>query len=257
MPALLIVAAAAAVAGVSAVLLHRHVPAGVRARFRETGIVVTCLAGALFAITVGLAVVSAWERLDRAGEEVAAEADSAVDIFWYSRTLPAGQRGLMQRHLREYLAVVLYKEWAMMERSRAVSAEGWTLTDRLREGLQSVQPRTRGEVARYGQAMSRMHELLDARRARAARAAGGESPLLWAALAAAATAVIVPAVVFAADRLVVRVAAPAALAATVAAGLLLVHHLATPYAGPVRVSPDPFHLGLARVTEIAQLPPLT
>ena len=194
--ALTVVVGAGAVAVVIAFISHKVLPESVRDGLREHSSQVTTAVGALFAITAGFLVVSTWNAVGTASNNVAEEAHALTDIYWYAHSLPEPERANMQTLLRGYVDLVNEEEWPLMAEKQDVSDKGWDQMRELRAQFLTIDPGGGGEGTRYGQALSKLDDLIEARRTRAVEASSGVPGIMWAAILLGATMVLsVPVVV--------------------------------------------------------------
>jgi hypothetical protein len=249
----LVALVAAAVAGLAAYIANRAISQQVRQDFREGSGLVSGIIGTLFAISVGLVVVAAWNQVNSATQTTSTEASNLVDVYWYSRSLPDPQRETLRRLADEYTTTVIRQEWPLMAEQRTLSSAAWHSVEQLRAFFQTIEPRTSAASTRYGQAMSRMQAVLDARRTRAQMADTGVPPLLWIALAGCGLIAVLPAVVCGGPVRKVHVTMAAVVGGLVGMVLFLVYQLDFPFSGGVTVSPAAFEQALGRFASIRSL----
>ncbi|MFI6497948.1 hypothetical protein [Nonomuraea typhae] len=247
---LLIAAAVAALVGLAAYVANRVIPAQTRQDYRESSGLITGIVGTLFAISIGLVVVAAWNQVNTATETSATEASNLTDVYWYSRSLPAPQRATLQTLATGYATTVIKEEWPLMAGQHRLSQNAWRASEQLRGFFQTIQPEGGGPSARYGQAMTRMQAVLDARRSRAQMADTGVPPLLWVALAGCGLIALLPAVLCGSTNRAVHVTLAAAVGAMVGLVLYLVYQLDFPFSGGISVSPAAFEQALDRFDSI-------
>ncbi|GAA4988484.1 hypothetical protein HD597_007712 [Nonomuraea thailandensis] len=250
---LLVAMTVAALAGLAAYVANRVIPAQTRQDYRDSSGVITGIVGTLFAVSIGLVVVAAWNQVNTATETSATEASNLTDVFWYSRALPAPQRATLQTLATGYVTTVVREEWPLMAGQHRLSPNAWRGSDRIRAFFQTVQPEGSGPSARYGQAMSRMQAVLDARRARAQMADTGVPPLLWVALAGCGLVALLPAVLCGSSNRRVHITMAAAVGGMVGLVLFLVYQLDFPFSGGISVSPAAFEQALSRFDSIRAL----
>ncbi|NJP89974.1 DUF4239 domain-containing protein [Nonomuraea sp. FMUSA5-5] len=250
---LLIAATFAALAALAAYVANRRIPAQTRQDYRDGSGVITGIVGTLFAVSIGLVVVAAWNQVNTATETSATEASNLTDVYWYSRTLPAPQRVALQTLAGTYTTTVIREEWPLMAEEHRLSQSAWRASEQLRAFFQTVQPDGSGPSARYGQAMSRMQAVLDARRSRAQMADTGVPPLLWVALAACGLVALLPSILCGSANRKVHITMAAAVGGMVGLVLFLVYQLDFPFSGGISVSPAAFEQALDRFASIRAL----
>jgi hypothetical protein len=134
-----------------------------------------------------------------------------------------------------------------------LSQNAWSSSEQLRALLQTIQPDSSAASTRYGQALTRMQAVLEARRARAQMADSGVPPLLWVALAGCGLIVLLPAIVCGSSVRMVHITMAAAVGAMVGLVLFLVYQLDFPFSGGISVSPAAFEQALDRFNSIRAL----
>lgn len=255
-----IVVGAGLVAAGIALVLHRSIPDATRSEFREHSTQITGVVGTLFAITAGFLVVTTWNALGHASNNVTTEASALVDSYWYARTLPEPQKAELTTLLRNYTTVAVDEEWPLMSRDKTLSPAAWAKVDQIRLFLESMPP---GEAddshanARYSQALSRVREVSDARRTRIGDAKTGVPPILWAALGLAGLLVVSVPVAIGAPKRWVHALLAFFAAAVVSFMLFLIWEFNNPFGGEVSVSSSPMDEALVAYDLIDEstLPP--
>ncbi|WP_187414435.1 DUF4239 domain-containing protein [Nonomuraea sp. PA05] len=250
---LLIAATVAALAGLAAYAANRVIPAQTRQDYRDGSGVITGIVGTLFAVSIGLVVVAAWNQVNTATETSATEASNLTDVFWYSRSLPAPQRATLQTLATGYATTVVREEWPIMASEHRLSQNAWRLSDQIRSFFQTVQPDGSGPSARYGAAMARMQTVLDSRRSRAQMADTGVPPLLWVALGGCGLVALLPSILCGSANRRVHVILAAAVGGMVGLVLFLVYQLDFPFSGGISISPAAFEQALHRFDDIRAL----
>lgn len=241
-------------AGVAAYLVNTRIPASTRQDYRDGSGVITGIVGTLFAISVGLVVVAAWGQVNSATQNTSTEASNLIDVFWYSRTLPAEDKEMVQGLATSYATSVIGEEWPLMADQRRMSDASWNAIEQLRAHFQTIQPGSGGASARYGQAMTRMQAVLEARRTRAQMVDTGVPPLLWLALGGCGLIVMLPAVLCGSPVRRVHVTMAAIVGGLVGIVLFLVYQLDFPFSGGVAISAEAFEQALQRFGRISALP---
>ena len=250
---LLVAVAAAAVTGLAGYFANRAISQQTRHDYREGSGLITGIVGTLFAISVGLVVVAAWNQVNSATQTTSTEASNLVDVYWYSRSLPEAQRDTLRRLADEYTTTVIREEWPMMAERHTLSAGAWRSAEQLRAFFQTIEPQSSAASTRYGQAMTRIQAVLEARRARAQMVDNGVPPLLWIALAGCGLIAVLPAILCGSPVRKVHITMAAVVGGLVGMVLFLVYQLDSPFSGGVTISPEAFEQALERFTSIRAL----
>lgn len=72
--------------------------------------------GTTYAVILGFMLYAVWAKLDEAEMNVDAEANAILDVYRLSEALPEPQRTQLQRLARDYVEVVINREWPEMGR---------------------------------------------------------------------------------------------------------------------------------------------
>ncbi|MGA6222256.1 DUF4239 domain-containing protein [Streptomyces umbrinus] len=246
---LIMVCSAAATAVVF--LVARVVPVARRKAHNDVLGFVYAEIGVIYAVVLAMVVVGVWDTRSQAHENTYTETNALLQIAWYGRTLPApdGDRlgGLTERYTR----TVIDDEWPLMGEQRD-AAPAWTLFTEIRETVNTAQPDTLADQARYDVALEAVAQLGDARRERVNEAAtAGVPDLLWAVLLIGAAVNIGFVFLFGMESLRAHGGVAFALVFTVGVMLLIVYEFNYPFSGPLKVEPTAFRLALERIRAIA------
>lgn len=233
-------AAAGLGAAAMALASHRFVPDQIRDDLREYSGLITGVSGTLFALTASLMIVSAWNSIGDAKQNVSKEARAAMDVYWFARGLPAQPRATIQALVRDYVGMVVNEEWRLMAAEHKLSESAWGRIMLWQVELAAIEPVTAGEITRYTHTLERNAVFVDARRIRQGQVMSSIPKPLWFALVVAGLfGLFLPVLVGAPNPLVHAVlAAAAAVIATFV--LVLIAQLEHPFSGAVRVEPTLF-----------------
>lgn len=237
---LVVVGGASAAAVLLAAHLHRLVPDQLRTDFKEHSGLISGVVGTMFAVTVGLMVVTTWGHLGSASANVNKEARALLDIYWYTQSIEPPEKTEIQGLARNYAQEVISREWPRMARTGQLNDDAWTTLDRVRIRLESMEPKGDGNKIRYGQALNRLNEIFDARRTRESDAKASVPPILWISLIASGVLVMAIPIIFGSPKLMTHGILAFGGTVVVAFVLFLIYQLNHPFIGAVRVSPDAF-----------------
>ncbi len=112
---------------------------------------IAMMVSVLYAVVLGLCLVSVWETRSAAADHVQAEASALHQTYLLADALPLAQRQPVREAARTYASHVVDVEWPAMAGREPLDASGWTLLDQLRRA---------GEVTRS----DRVSEQIAARR---------------------------------------------------------------------------------------------
>jgi hypothetical protein len=207
--------------------------------------------GVVYAVVLAMVVVGVWDARSRAHENTYTETNALLQIAWYSRTLPQPDRGRLGALAEQYTATVIRKEWPLLGEQRD-DAGAWRQFTEIRESINTRQPTTGADQARYQGALEAVAQLGDARRERVDEAAtAGVPELLWVALLLGALVTVGFVYLFGMDSVRAHAGVVFSLAFTVGVMLLIVYEFNYPFSGPLKVAPTAFRLALERMRAIA------
>jgi len=202
------------------------------------------IVGTLYAVLLGLLVVDAMVRFERAMDGVQAESNSLADIYLLAERLPAVQRDRIQERCRTYARQVLELEWPAMEQARmSVAARRTALA--IARSLDDFEPRTEAEKTVYPAILEQMRQLWDARRDRGRVAEFGIPTVEWVTLILGAAVTVFFAGLFSVANLRLQAVITGLLALVIGLNLYLMSLYGYPFAGELTVSKRPFQIDLA------------
>lgn len=194
----------------------------------------------LYALLLGLALVSVWELRGEAGTHTSNEAGALHQITVLAEGMPAPQKQRIEVLAERYATHVVQDEWPELDEKRPLGAPGWALLRQLRAVSAAPPDATPAQEVTSLELLGQLSTLDEARRGREAVAEDTLSPLLWAGLAVGAVLSFCIVFFFGVGHgwsHLVMVMGMVGL--TVFLGLLI-HYLATPFGEVMGVQPDPF-----------------
>ena len=98
-------------------MVRRLINVEVLERHNEVAGFIYAVIGVVYAVLLGFAAVTVWEGYDKAQAAVEREADDLADLFRDAQTFPRDTRTQIENQIRNYVGLVVEKEWpAMAER---------------------------------------------------------------------------------------------------------------------------------------------
>ncbi|WP_433544138.1 DUF4239 domain-containing protein (plasmid) [Streptomyces sp. CA-294286] len=231
-----------ALLGAAAVLVKHHFwPMGPDDEPREdVAEYISMMVGVLYALVLGLALVSVWDANSSAEEHVQAEAGAAHQVHLLADGLPAAQRERMKSGVEAYVRHVTDVEWPAMERGELPDGHGWQLLSGLRSAGQVPEGATRAQQATAQETLVQLVLLDDARRGREADADDGLPPVLWFGLIVGGVLTVAFMFMFGVERSLSHVVMVMGLSGLIAFMVLLIHQLDEPFSGLLSVDATPF-----------------
>src|SRR5262249_52976085 len=105
-------------------IVRRLVGVEVLERHNEVAGFVYAVLGVVYAVLLGFAAITVWERYDRAQASVAQEANDLADLYRDAETFPGDVRAQIERQIRDYVGLAGEKE-GQARASRNSIAEIW------------------------------------------------------------------------------------------------------------------------------------
>ena len=129
------------------------------------GVVIGVLA-AVFGILLGFVTVSLYDSFTDAKATVRSEATELIQLYNDSRAFPAASAAAVEREIKSYIAAVRFSEWETMREGEADSRVGDKHVADLYRVLREYEPQTGSQTAFYADAVTRLNDIVDARRSR-------------------------------------------------------------------------------------------
>jgi hypothetical protein len=195
--------------------------------------------GTLYAVLLGLVVVDAMVRFERAMDGVQMESNCLADIFLLGERLPEPYRSRIHEHCRRYVHQVVELEWPLMAEGR-MSADAVASALAIARSLDGFEPTSEAEKIIYPSLLDQIRELWDHRRGRAGACESGIPAVEWVALVMGAGVTMFLGGLFqvGSGRLKMVVTVLAAL--VIGLNLYLVSLFGYPFSGELTVSKHPF-----------------
>jgi len=196
----------------------------------------------LFVVTFAFLAVSASQALASARKDTFAEAGALRELYWVTTAMPDQERDWTQSRIRGYAEEVVTGEWPAMARGET-SRHAQEVLDELRVHLGQA---VRDDPVARGEALSRIHDVYTARRARISNIGVGIPPIMLGALVASAAVALGCVLLIGFPPSWRNIVALGLLAGEIAFGLYLIVQLNHPFGGDVHIGPDAFQQALDR-----------
>ncbi|MGA5100210.1 hypothetical protein ACPCAC_22980 [Streptomyces lavendulocolor] len=194
----------------------------------------------LYALLLGLALVSVWELRGDAESHTSTEAGALHQMTVLAEGLPADQKERVDAVARRYAVHVVRGEWPRMRQGAEPNDAGWHLVRELRAVAAAPPDATSSQEVTALELLGQLSALDDARRGREAVSQETLSPVLWAGIFVGAVLSVGMLFFFGIGRSPGQLMmAMGMVVLTVFLGLLI-HYLSTPFGEVMGVSPDPF-----------------
>ncbi|MFF0434958.1 hypothetical protein ACFYU9_22310 [Streptomyces sp. NPDC004327] len=201
---------------------------------------IAMMVSVLYAIVLGLCLVSVWDTRSVASDTVAAEASALHQTYLLADALPAAQQQPLRDAARAYATHVVDVEWPRMAAREPLGQEGWGLLRHLRTAGQIQGNGTTAQQIAGQEILAQIGSVDDARRSRESAAQESLSPVLWAGLIIGGLLTLAFMFLFGISRSTTHVVMVMGLAGFIAFTVLLIHQLDAPFGDMLGASPDPF-----------------
>ena len=192
----------------------------------------------IFAVLAAFMVIALWEEFREAEVEVRLEAGAVVSLGHLAIGLDDRARESVRDGLDRYLETVLREEWPAMAGGAASPAAGEALTQVYRL-YAAIEPGSAHDRLILNRSLELLSEVSEHRRERIAGSASAVAAPLWMALMIGAFVTIGFQLLFGSPNLAAHSAMSGLVAVVVLTVILVIVLLDRPFAGVVRVSPEP------------------
>ena len=200
----------------------------------------SALVGVFFAVLLAFIAVAAWESFGKAGEIAGTEASLAGDLFRDAYAMPEPVKSRLTGEIRDYVQIVLTREWPAMARGEDLGDEGWKPLMDFHATLVNTRTGDATGTAMLSEALTRLNSLYDARRARLLAAADHIEGTVWWVVLIGSAITIGFTFLFGMEDLRMHMAMTGAVAASLALVIVLILSFDYPFRGQVQISPDGF-----------------
>lgn len=199
--------------------------------------------GVIYAVLLAFAVLVVWERFNRAEEYVAQEAAAAATIYRLAAGLGDQEGASVRGSMTAYLKAAITEDWPAMARREHSPIATQALNDVYTAVLRYRPVDQRGAVVLTA-VLHQLDLITEARRARIVVASGIVPGVVWLVLLGGALVTIGFTYFFGTENLRAQTLMTGALSLLIFSGLLLIIALDLPFAGTVRIEPEPLALAL-------------
>lgn len=195
--------------------------------------------GTAYGVIISFMLLTAWTDFSAAELNADQESNAIVDLSRIADGLPTQQRDILQALAKEYVDVVLTKEWPEMDRANGSNA-GRSVVDQLWRTLTQPSFVASAPSPIIDRALAQLSTMTEHRRIRQEQAAQHLPDMLWAILILGSVLTISYACLFGAESLSVHAFQVFGLALLIALCLVTIADLSRPYQGAAHVKPDAF-----------------
>ncbi|MEU3604042.1 hypothetical protein AB0E83_01025 [Streptomyces sp. NPDC035033] len=201
---------------------------------------IAMMVSVLYAIVLGLCLVSVWDTRAAASDHAQAEASALHQTYLLADAFPEDRREPLRVAARTYAGHVVDVEWPMMAARQPLDPSGWLLLEQLRRAGEVDDTATVSQQIAAQEVLAQLGYVDDARRGREAAAQERLSPVLWAGLIIGGVLTLAFMFIFGIHRTRTHVVMVMGLSGFIAFTALLVHQLDAPFGEVLGTGPDAF-----------------
>jgi hypothetical protein len=190
--------------------------------------------GTIYAVIIGFMLFAVWTDYEAAEANVEAEANSLVNVARLARGLPTEQRAEVANLARDYVNVMLTKEWAAMNRGE-LTPESHAIIRELWHTLAVTETHSGLEQTGLDHTLAELTKMTAYRRQRALQMKAELPEILWIVLIAGAVVTIGSACLFGAAKFRVHLTQVGMLALMISSVLVAIADLRAPFQGAAHI----------------------
>jgi hypothetical protein len=199
--------------------------------------------GVIYAVLLGFAVITVWEKFKDAQNQVTVEAAAAAAVYRLTNGIDRPYQPALKAAVRHYLTAVLINEARSMKIGAADLSTSLALNSLYSATIAAKPTSVEGSDMLLG-ILSELKELSEARRERLELSGGAVPGLVWVALLFGALVTITFALFFGTKHVTSQAAMSGMLAAVVFVSLFVIMNFNHPFIGGLRVSMEPLQYTL-------------
>jgi hypothetical protein len=225
------------------VVVRRFVPVDVLIVNNEVAGFKFAVLGVVYAVLLGLAVVSVWEKFSDAEGAATREAASLVAMYRLSGGLEPTLQATLRPALSDYARSVIADDWPAMGQARS-SRKTFEALNRLYATTLAPAASDSHDAILFNALLTQLNALTEARRDRLILASGIVPSVIWLVLVIGAVVTLTFTFFFALRNLRVQLLMTAMLSVVIFLALYVALEIDYPFAGPVSVAPEGMRLVL-------------
>jgi Na+/melibiose symporter-like transporter len=195
--------------------------------------------GVLYAVLLAFAVIVVWERFDQAEAYVAQEAGAVVTVYRLSDGVAGAPGKALHDATTHYLQAAIDSDWPAMERGN-ISPAATAALNELYADVLAFHPADTRDGALLSELLHQLDALTQNRQARFVVASGSVPGIVWLVLFWGAVLTVAFTFFFGTENLRAQTMMTAALSILIFSGLLIIIAIDHPFAGAVKIGPEPF-----------------
>jgi len=203
--------------------------------------------GAFYGLLLAFVIVAAWERFDRASENVQAEGVALISLYRLSKGFSASGAGDMQHAIRAYTHRLIDVEWPAMANSNFASIDGSVGTLSLWQVVANYKAESPRQALLVDKSFDQLSKLSEASSLRYLYARQNLPPVVWLVIYAGLIITIGFSYFFGLETFWPQALMCAIFSTLLGLTILAILELAHPYQGNVVVSMQPLQYAISRM----------
>jgi hypothetical protein len=199
--------------------------------------------GVVYAVLLGFAVITIWEKFKDAQDQVTSEATAAAAIYRLAEGVDKPYQMMLKEAVSHYLTVALTREAHTMEIGAPDAATNTALNE-LYSATIAAKPSNVEDSDTFQSILGELQLLSEARRERLELSRGAVPPIMWSVLLFGAILNVAFALFFVTEHVTSQVAMTGLLA-VIFISMFVVINLYFPFTGGLKVALDPLQYTLA------------
>ncbi len=209
-------------------MVRKRISSESRKACHEVGGVMLAIVGTLYAIVVGLIVVSSQAKVDTAKQMAITEANMLSNIYHLAKTFKDPTRHNICQAVYEYSVIAVDQDWSAIEEGKI--KEGTIPSyQKIWHEVTHYNPADGKESACYSTMISNIEELSAARRFRMVSAKSNPSPVLWSVLVAGGVLIVLFTYFFCLESLLAQTIMTAFVAIFLSMNVCVIYICQNPY----------------------------
>jgi len=237
----IITIAAVLLANGGLLLIRRSVSISTLESHNDVAGFIYAVIGVLYAVLLAFVVDTVWEMHRDAEAYVDNEVKTIMDVYSNAHALPEGIKKSVHAEIRNYVKLVVEKEWESMSQNR-FSKEADSSFHRIRKILREYKPPNDYKNILHDRALETLIRFGDNRNLRLLAGRQSIPPYMWIVLILCGALTIGFSFLFGTKNLWAQIVMVSSLTAMIALILTLIWGLESPFSGIIRVEPDAFKL---------------
>jgi hypothetical protein len=200
--------------------------------------------GVIYAVLLGFAVVTVWDKFSEADNTVSLEAGAAATVFRLAKGIDEDASVALQARMAAYLKAAIADDWPAMQTGHGSSTANEALSGAYAAVLR-FQPKDPRGTALMAELLHQLDQVTQARRARIVVSTGIVPGVVWIVLFGGACITIGFTFLFGTKNVYAQAIMTGALSLLIFSALLVIIAIDHPFAGSVSVTSEPLQAVLS------------